>query len=78
MKVLVLIGTPLTIAWRCLNALAERLEITLEAQVTLGYRLEQLLHFFCALQTSHVHHNSLIFRSRDSETLIIEQLETSD
>ena len=31
------------------------LESTEEARVALGYRLEQLLRFFCALQTSRLH-----------------------
>ena len=31
-----------------------------EARVALGYLLEQLLHFFRALQTSRVHHNSIV------------------
>jgi len=31
------------------------LESTQEAKVALGYLLEQLLRFFCALQTSRVH-----------------------
>ena len=33
----------------------ESLESTQEARVALGYRLEQLLRFFRALQTSRVH-----------------------
>ena len=32
------------------------------ARVALGYRLEQLLRFPLALQTSRVHHNSIIAR----------------
>ena len=35
------------------------LESTQEARVALGYRLEQLLRFFRALQTSRVLHNSI-------------------
>ena len=38
------------------------LESTQEARVALGYRLEQLLRFFCALQASHVLHNSMYAR----------------
>ena len=38
----------------------ETLESTQEARVALGYRLGQLLHFFRALQTSHVLHNSIV------------------
>ena len=33
---------------------------TLEARVALGYRPEQLLPFFCVLQTLHVYHNLLV------------------
>ena len=33
---------------------------TQEARVALGYRLEQLLRFFRALQTSRVLHNSIV------------------
>ena len=36
------------------------LESTQEARVALGYRLGQLLRFFCALQTSRVLHNSIV------------------
>ena len=36
------------------------LESTQEARVSLGYRLRQLLHFFRALQTSRVLHNSIV------------------
>jgi len=36
------------------------LESTQEPRVALGYRLGQLLHFFCALKTSHVLHNSIV------------------
>ena len=39
---------------------AGSLENTLEARVALGYCLEQLLHFFCVLQTLHVYHNLLV------------------
>ena len=31
-----------------------------EARVALGYRLGQLLRFFCALQTSRMLHNSIV------------------
>ena len=36
------------------------LESTQEASVVLGYRLGQLLRFFCALQTSRVLHNAIV------------------
>ena len=36
------------------------LESTSEARVAPGYRLGQLLHFLCALQTSHMLHNSIV------------------
>jgi len=36
------------------------LESTQEARVALGYRLGQLLRFFCVLQTSRVLHNSIV------------------
>ena len=36
------------------------LESTQEARVALGYRLEQLLRFFRALQTSRMLHNSIV------------------
>ena len=36
------------------------LESTQEARVALGYRLGQLLRYFCALQTSRVLHNSIV------------------
>ena len=35
------------------------LESAQEARVALGYRLEQLLRFFRALEFSQVHHNSM-------------------
>ena len=37
-----------------------RLESTQEARVALRYRPEQLFHFFRALQTSQVLHNSIV------------------
>ena len=40
---------------------AGSLENTLEARVALGYRPEQLLPFFCVLQTLHVYHNLLVY-----------------
>ena len=39
---------------------AGSLENSLEARVALGYRLEQLLHFFCVLQSLHVYHYLLV------------------
>ena len=36
------------------------LESTQEARVALGYRLGQLLHFFPALETSRMLHNSIV------------------
>ena len=39
---------------------SENLESTQEARNALGYRLEQLLRFFRALQTSRVLHNSIV------------------
>ena len=38
------------------------LESTQEARVALGYRLEELLHFCCALQTFHLFHDSIYAR----------------
>ena len=36
------------------------LESTQEARIALDYRLGQLLHFFHALQTSRMLHNSIV------------------
>lgn len=37
-----------------------RLESTQEARLALSYRLEELLCFFRAFQTSHIQHNSIV------------------
>ena len=58
------------------------LKSTQEAKVALGYRLGQLLRFFCALQTSPVLHNSIpvylgCLPPIDSDLLGYSVLETS-
>ena len=49
----------LTVLYRVLEHVGS-LESTQGAGVALGYRLEQLLRFIRALQTSHVLHNSIV------------------
>ena len=51
------------------------LESTQEARVALGYRLGQLLRFFCALQTSRVLHLTIRLYALDFYEVIVDEAE---